>query len=480
MEVAQKYYNYYFDDFECSTVCEPSVEYSLFEENNVFERDKQKQQLSIFNSLEDSLTFSSARSFENQVHFQQAHLTPIQRWFPYREGYSTRLVTAFLNELKITGNVFDPFSGSGTTLLAARHKNLQSFGTDVNPISTLVASVENEQYNKEDINEIITEKEKVERLEKLNENYKYSFDLADKMFNNEILHAVLQLKVLIKNIKNQKIQNLFFVAWLSIIEEVSNIKKEGNGIKYKNRKRTPSGYLDIPKKEWENKHFPGNKFDFVKTKLLQRINLYMYDIQNHYGLIEKKPIIYNYDCLSFDNLFSDEIQFTFFSPPYCNCFDYFEIHKVELWLGDFIKDKEGFKILRETGFRSNTNSLNNKPIYYYNEYLENLIFLFDKYNLWSKRIPSVVRGYFDDTHTLLEKLYLQTQKSGYVGIVIGNSAYSGVIIPSDILIAHIAREVGFNVENVFITRHLTTSSQQKKDLEPLKEYLRESIVLLKK
>ena len=67
-----------------------------------------------------------------------------------------------------------------------------------------------------------------------------------------------------------------------------------------------------------------------------------------------------------------------------------------------------------------------------------------------------------------------------MGVVIGNSAYSGVIIPSDILTANIAEGIGFNVENIFITRHLTTSSQQKKDLEPLKNYLRESIVLLKK
>jgi hypothetical protein len=106
--------------------------------------------------------------------------------------------------------------------------------------------------------------------------------------------------------------------------------------------------------------------------------------------------------------------------------------------------------------------------------------MFEKNNLWSKRIPTVVRGYFDDTHTLLQKIFLQTQKGGYVGIVIGNSAYSGVIIPSDVLTAQIAKEVGFKVENIFITRHLTTSSQQKKYLEPLKNYLRESIVLLKK
>lgn len=67
-----------------------------------------------------------------------------------------------------------------------------------------------------------------------------------------------------------------------------------------------------------------------------------------------------------------------------------------------------------------------------------------------------------------------------MGVVVGNSAYSGVIIPSDLLTATIGQEAGFNVENIFIARHLTTSSQQKSELEPLKEYLRESIVLLKK
>jgi hypothetical protein len=153
---------------------------------------------------------------------------------------------------------------------------------------------------------------------------------------------------------------------------------------------------------------------------------------------------------------------------------------VDLWLGDFVTDKEEFRLLRNTGFRSNTNSLNHKPITYKNENLENLIFLFDSEKLWNNKIPNVVRGYFDDTHTLLNKLYRQTTQGGHVGIVVGNSAYSGVIIPSDVLIADIAKKVGFKVKSIFVTRHLTTSSQQKQELEFLKNYLRESIVLLEK
>ena len=288
------------------------------------------------------------------------------------------------------------------------------------------------------------------------------------------------MKFHIKKIENEKIKNLCFVAWLSIIEEVSNIKKEGNGIKYKNRKRTPNGYINIDKDAWEKQVFPEDKFSFVKTKLVKHLEMISEDIKNNFGCFENQPRIFVGSCLEFDQLFSNEIQFTFFSPPYCNCFDYFEIHKVDLWIGDFVSNKEEFRLLRNTGFRSNTNSLNHKQIIYKNENLESLISLFDIDKLWNTKIPSVVRGYFDDTHTLLKKLYEQTTDGGHVGIVVGNSAYSGVIIPSDVLIADIAKEIGFKVKNIFVTRHLTTSSQQKQGLEILKTYLRESIVLLEK
>jgi hypothetical protein len=130
--------------------------------------------------------------------------------------------------------------------------------------------------------------------------------------------------------------------------------------------------------------------------------------------------------------------------------------------------------------RSNTNAIANKPIDYYNPALEKIIKLFDPEKLWNAKIPSVVRGYFDDMHKLLQQLHSRTVKGGYVGIVVGNSAYAGIIVPTDVLISDIARQLGFEVEKIFITRHLTTSSQQKLQLKSLSHYLRESIILLRK
>ena len=149
------------------------------------------------------------------------------------------------------------------------------------------------------------------------------------------------------------------------------------GLNTKIEKRTPNGYINIDREAWEKQNFPDDKFLFVKLKLIKQLEIILYDIINNYGLSEKKPKIFRGSCLEFNKLFNDEIEFTFFSPPYCNCFDYFEIHKVELWLGEFVKNSDDFKKLRNTGFRSNTNSLNCKPIIYKNENLESLISLFD-------------------------------------------------------------------------------------------------------
>ncbi|MBW8001100.1 MAG: site-specific DNA-methyltransferase [Planctomycetes bacterium] len=471
-------HNIHCDGFEAiSLTAKSSKNLSLFKSED---SNRQAEQLRIFRKLEKKLLLFNTSSFENQVHFQFAYQTPVQRWFPYREGYSVELVNSFIKSLKISGNIFDPFSGSGTTLLAARNNNINSLGVDVNPISVLVARVENEKYSTFNINNIRSQIETIKALERPKQEYQTTFNLANKVFNADILQSLLHFKNYIKSIEDKKIRDLVFVAWLSIIEEVSNIKKEGNGIKYKNRKRTPSGYINIDKEVWENQNFPEDKFVFVKFKLYNQLEAIFYDVVNSYGNCEKRPKIYQGSCLEFNRLFSDEIELTFFSPPYCNCFDYFEIHKVELWLGDFIKDKEDFRKLRNTGFRSNTNSLNYKPIVYKNKNLESLISLIDTERLWSKKIPSVIRGYFDDTNTLLNKLYDQTVHGGHVGIVVGNSAYSGVIIPTDTLIVEIAQQIGFKVKNIFVTRHLTTSSQQKKKLSSLKNYLRESVIIIEK
>jgi len=435
---------------------------------------------SIYSKLEDNLNISNRESLSHYVNFQTASDNPIQRWFPYREGFSFRLVQSFIKEFNVNQTVFDPFCGSGSTLLASRLCQVNSIGIDINPLSVLIAQVENAYYDDKDIEEFKNYISELKVQNQSNSNYKCNFHLASKIFNNDILRALLQIKEIIINQKNVKIKNLLFIAWLSIIEKVSNIKKEGNGIKYKNRRRTNKGYISIDRREWENKHFPDDKFSYVKNILLSKLKIILHDLIYEYGSTSVLPKIIQNNSLYIDRILNTEVQFTFFSPPYCNCFDYFEIHKVELWMGDFVNDKKEINNYRSSSFRSNTNSIINKKVNYYNNMVEKLINSMDILTLWNKNIPLVIRGYFDDMYQFLKSIYLKTINNGYVGIVVGNSAYSNIIIPTDLIIANIAQEIGFKVDKVFIIRHLTTSAQQMKHLTNSKKYLRESIIWLRK
>ena len=64
---------------------------------------------------------------------------PIHRWFRYSAGFSAKWVESVLKDKKSL-NVFDPFAGSGTTMLAADAMGVPSVGTESHPFVKRVAN----------------------------------------------------------------------------------------------------------------------------------------------------------------------------------------------------------------------------------------------------------------------------------------------------------------------------------------------------
>lgn len=429
--------------------------------------------------LESRYNVSYDADYSNLVHFQTTNDIPFQRWYSYREGYSYKLVEKLIKKYNITGPLLDPFVGSGSSILAGRRMHLKTYGIDVNPLSIFISKVENTDYNDADIDNIKAEIFMFNQLKRDMKVRKTNFELASKYFNKDILQAMLQLREHINSISNPKTRDVFFLSWLSILESVSNVKKEGNGLKYKNRKRKKSGYINIPIEDWENEHFPDNKFVYVSDKIINNIQKIIEDLSSNYITAPKATMILG---SSIENVLSvpEQVELTVFSPPYVNFFDYFEIHKIELWLGEFINEQNDLRKLKRTGLRSNASASVAKALTNSNESIQHLTAILETKKLWSNRIPSVIAGYFDDMENLLINLYKKTTVDGVIAIVVGNSAYAGILIPSDLLIAEIGEKIGFKVDKIVVTRHLTTSSQQRKYLNDVMSFMRESILIFRK
>lgn len=430
--------------------------------------------------LVTGVTTKSYHHLKELVNFSGYDRYPVQRWFKYREGFSVDLVKEFIQG--INGKVLDPFCGSGTTLLAAKELGLSSVGLDINPLAALISKVKLEQYTLAEIEQIKELTKQVLRIGiRSSTNTPPELKIINKVFNIEILQTLLKIERKIDSITDMKLRDFLRVGWLAILESVSNVKKEGNGIKYKFVKRTKDGYIQTSQEKWENQNFGIDKPRFVINTLKNKYSEMIQDLRKQ----KPNPPLSRVYCDSAINLSSyiktDNIATCIFSPPYANSFDYFEIFKVELWMGRFVKNYQELLSLRKGAMRSNFNtsdigtSKTNVKI----SPLEEILKLITNDN-WDKRTKDMLRGYFEDIYLTLTRIFEVLKPGGKCIIIVGNSAYSGVLIPTDLLVSYIGKEVGFISPELNVIRSLTTSSQQKLKLGRMKAFLRESVVILQK
>lgn len=395
---------------------------------------------------------------------------PFQRWYRYKEGFSIDLVKELIRTYNKNPNgiIFDPFMGSGSTLLGASDMGLDSIGFEVNPFSYFLASCKLTKYDKETNNDF-----KIAFEDILNKSFNSTqvfplpgLSISSKVFDGNIENYYMGFKHLIMDYpeNNPNVKKLLKLGWLSCLENISNYRKAGNGLK--KRKYVKPRILTIQ--------------DVYTSLQKQYINMYDDMISN---TIKANTTIYNESCKNMRNRIDESsISGIIFSPPYANCFDYTEIYKLELWFGDFVKEYADLKLLRKKSLRSHLNgdlSINEEEIKS-NSLLSSLISEVEKKDLWDKRIPNMLRLYFNDMFCVLEDCYRVLENKGFCSIIVGNSAYGGVIIPTDLILAQYASNLGFKVDKIEVDRYIITSSQQYETTKENKKYLRESLICLKK
>ena len=89
---------------------------------------------------------------------------------PYLGKYIPQIVEVFLRKYFVAGQkIFDPFSGSGTTLIQANELGVSSVGCDISEFNVLLARCKAKAYDidllKTEINEILLQTENISNPE---------------------------------------------------------------------------------------------------------------------------------------------------------------------------------------------------------------------------------------------------------------------------------------------------------------------------
>lgn len=411
------------------------------------------------------------------VNWREGRSLPIHRWLRYREGFSPSLITA----LGLGDRILDPFSGSGSIMLGAAQLSRSAVGIDVNPLAAFASRVKLSPLTAAEIRQVRAFYASVTSAVKtVTPSAAPKLKIVEKVFEPEILDTLLALRAAIEQSAGTDATRKFLhLAWLSVLEPVGSYFKEGNGIKYRNRKRLRVGYELRPDGDWQLARFGPDQRSFVVQRFQRQVAEMLSDVSawskgtwSQQRVIEGNSIeeTARLDRASFDSVI--------FSPPYANRFDYFESQKVELWFGGFVSDYADMGALRRRSLRSHLGADLGREA----ELIPDLEALIERIDPDSyavrMRVPALLRGYFADMRAILTQSRRLLRRKGKCHIVVGNSAYGGVIIPTDTLIARIGLEQGFTHATVHPVRHLTVAPQQRLDLIGQESYMRESIVEL--
>ncbi|MHA1730461.1 MAG: hypothetical protein ACTSU5_00875 [Promethearchaeota archaeon] len=418
------------------------------------------------------------QQFNNHLlNFREAMKLPIHNWYEYKEGFSPALILKLLRELGVNreGLVLDPFCGGGTLPLTCFYENIPSVGFEANPFSQFLARVKTRKYERADIRLARDMLPRVLDTSGEPPEFETEFSMIDRVFERGILESLLKIRENITDIcsKTHRLRDFFKLGWLAVLEGLSNYRKAGNGLKKKVRSKR-AGMFERGR-------------DPAVNAFSEKIGAMISDLEDFALPNSPKippPRVIGDSCQKVDEYLDDNsVSGTIFSPPYLNCFDYSEIYKVELWFGEFVARYSDLKVLRSKSLISHMNNqrLRNHPVpRAVSPEVESLIELVAVEDLWDRRIPDMIRGYFSDMEDFLARLYPLQRKGSPVAIVVSNSAYGGVVFPTDVLLGKIGEAVGFHLTGIESVRPIVTSSQQFKDLlrSGFNKFMRESIVYL--
>jgi DNA modification methylase len=272
-----------------------------------------------------------------------SNVEKLDKIHPYPAKFTIGLALEYLEKYSKPGDtVFDPFVGSGTTLLAASLLNRNGIGTDINHIAILVTKFKLLDLNDSDV-EII--KEFINFLNDLNlrsskflTTKPFFYPSIDHWFKKDIILSLSFIKdeIVKRSSNNERLRVFFELIFSSIINSVSNQESDTRYAAIEKPKINFTYVIETFLKKIQNAILVILEMREIKTKN-QNCKVFLQDSKTNSQILKK-----------------DSISLLFTSPPYPNTYDYYLYHKHRMnWLGYDVK----YSMQKEIGSRREFSSL---------------------------------------------------------------------------------------------------------------------------
>lgn len=385
--------------------------------------------------------------YQRLVTFAENKKEPFYSWFYYKEGFARELVWKLLDEMGVPegGTVFDPFCGTGNTLLACMQRGYNSIGCEILPLGAFVSNTKVQQDY--DVEKLADEIRKINSFKFGETSLKWvdpGFIDINRAFSRYARNDLLFFKEKIIRVEDEKIRNFMMLALLSIVLQASNAKRDG-------------GVIRIVKK----KHLAPVRYLF-KNKLKRMLH----DVKKmqHHDCFSKA---YLGDARSFQP--DEKVDACITSPPYLNYIDYTKLYGLELAL---LLDRDEISQLRKMSLRSHIGAESRGKTVdseLLRQTLENI-------NDPMTKSPEIVGDYFADMKQVMQCVHGSLKKGGKFALVVGNACLPGTTIDVDLILAELGQKMGFKAREILVANVRWCDVHGIKKERPA----RESIVVLEK
>ncbi len=412
--------------------------------------------------------------------FADSKQAPIHRWFQYPAGFSYRAVENILrvHDIRPGHVVYDPFVGTGTTVVVCKNSGVESYGIEAHPFVHKIATAKTDWDF--DLAQLLDEANHVTFELDRTRNRSAQIDtgtmpeLVRKCFSEPNLRDLIYIRDFIEQNVKTKHRLLFQVALVCALRQAS---------------AAATGWPYIaPKKRIKEK----DGLETFKRQLFQMIE----DLKSIPKEVRQTPSHIILGDARDSHLLNDFFDLSFTSPPYLNNYDYADRTRLETYFNGYASSWNDItEKIRSQLIISATTQINRSD-YGTEDLVSDLIKASEpkaakqlqtsinklsvrRLNKGGKKSYDIMVGqYFNDMARALADNFRVLKKGACFVLILGDSAPYGVHIPTEEYLGRIGIGLGF--KNFHIQKLRKRGDKWRGNSQRHHLALKESVLTLEK